>query len=336
MVLRSPEAYERSLVDRVRLNYAILSNDYWKLPVDNVGHESYVPVGRGVPTSPLCGSWRHFVVCDNVEGHKGAVVGGVDYTGKLVVAHQHLWCGSASCPVCFIRGWAVRVARSVAGRLEVASERGFGKDEHLTVSVPPEDYGLPEAVLRDKCRRALFDRGFLGGAMVFHGYRKDRVRKVLVWAPHYHALGFIRGGMDVCRQCVHDRGDCAFCEFFKGREVRGYAKDRYIVKCLSERKTVVGTLFYQLHHATLHVGLRRFHVVTWCGCCGNRKLKGRKKVVEVVCPACGDEMVKKFYVGKVPIVKDLGSPLYLKVFPFDEVDAFGRSNFVDVVGGRVE
>ena len=172
--------------------------------------------------------------------------------------------------------------------------------------------------------------------MIFHGYRKDRRRRVLVFSPHYHVLGFIRGGFDVCRGCVHVREDCVSCSGFKGREVREFAKDGYLVKVFERRKTVVGTVFYQLHHATVRVGVKRFHVVTHFGVCANSRLKGRKVEVVPVCPACHGEMAKKVHVGEEFIVRDVGSPLYRKVFPFDEFDGSGLPNFVDAGGGRVE
>jgi len=330
----SIESLNRGFSERLRLNHQILDNAYWYLPVVDKGHANFMPVGRGRRTSPSCGQWRHFLVCGNVEGHAGVVLKGVDYTGKLVVTHQHLWCHSSSCPVCFIRGWSVREARNIEGRLVVGSERGFGEVEHLTVSVPFESHGLLEEVLRERSRLALLVRGVLGGGMIFHGYRKDKVRKVLSWSPHYHVLGFIRGGFDVCRNCVHDRGDCATCGGFKGREVREYTRDRYLVKVFEKRETVVGTAFYQLHHATIRVGLKRFHVVTWFGVCGNCKLKGRKVSAVAVCPACHSEMVKKFYQGKAFIARDIGDPRYMKVFPFDEFDSSGLPNFVDVASSK--
>ncbi len=324
----------RGLMERVRVNYQILENPYWSWPVDEKGHMNFSPVGRGQRTSLLCGQWQHFWVCDNVEGHKGVVLKGVDYTGKLVVTHQHFWCHKPSCPVCFIRGWAVRLARSMANRLAVASEeRGFGKVEHVIVSPALVDHWLDESVLREKCRGALFDRGVVGGAMIFHGYRMDRKRRVLAWSPHYHTLGFVDGGFDRCRDCVHGYGDCDACSGFKGREVRGYAKDGYLVSVKGERLTVVGTGFYQLHHATIRVGLKRFMVVTWFGNCGNRKFKGRKAKAVAVCPVCQDEMKKKVYVGSVFIVRDIGNPWYMKVFAMSPLDSSGLPNFVDAGGG---
>jgi hypothetical protein len=324
----------RSLDERIRLNHQILDNPYWSWAVDSKGHENFMPVGRGLRTSDHCGRWQHFWLCKDVKTHMGVVFKGLDYSGKLAVAHQHMWCHRSSCPVCFIRGWSVREAQAISGRLGVGVERGFGEVEHLTVSPPVRDHGLAEPLLRENCRTALLVRGVLGGDMIFHGYRMDRLRKRLVWSPHYHALAFIRGGFDVCRNCDHLRGDCASCSSFKGREVREYAKDQYLVKCLEKRKTVVGTAFYQLNHATIRVGIRRFHVVTHFGVCANSKLKGRKVSAEHACPVCAsvgvhNDMVKALQVSKVFIARDIGDPWYMKLFPFSEFDASGAPNFVD-------
>jgi len=158
----SAQAFDRSLAKRVRLNRAILNNKYWLLPVDDEGHEDFTPVGRGDRSSDFCGKHMSFVVCKNVEGHEGLSVGGVNCSGKVVVRHKHMWCHKSTCPVCFIRGWSVRGAQSITGRLEAGVERGFGEVEHIVVSISPEDYDLPEKVFRKKARQALSVRGVIG------------------------------------------------------------------------------------------------------------------------------------------------------------------------------
>ena len=328
---------DNSYSRRLRLNSAIFKNPYWVLPIDDVGHESYVPVGRGVKSSPLCGKHVGISVCKNVEGHEGVTVSGVDCSGKVVVRHKHLWCHRSLCPVCFIRGWSVRGARSIESRLEEGVRRGFGKIEHVAVSPSVVYHGLSEHVLRKKCRDALFDRGVLGGCMLFHGYRVDKKRDVLVWSPHYHVLGFILGGFDRCRRCVHVRGDCASCDGFKGREVRGFRKDGIIVKVFDEReksyysdkRNIFGSAFYQLNHSTVRVGIKRFHAVTWFGVCGNRKYASPKVESEVTCPACGDVMVRSFYVGKHPFVKNVADPHYEAISLRNEFGENGEPNFID-------
>jgi hypothetical protein len=332
------EAQNRSLLERVRLNHAILTNKYWYRPVNNVGHENFSPVGRGVRSSPKCGEWVGLSVCKNVVGHEGLFLGGLPATGKVVVRHHHLWCNKSSCPVCFARGWSTRRARSITGRLNKGVERGFGKIEHVSISIPVAERDLPESVLREKARAAAVDRGVIGGCFIFHGFREDKVGEALVWSAHYHCLGFLKGrGFDVCRDCVHDRGDCEGCTGFKGREVRGYKRDGYIVKVLAERKTIFGTSYYQLNHSTIQYGVKRFSPITWFGCMSYSKFGSEKEHVEDCCPVCSENMTRSVYVGTACIIKDIGSPEYKAVFldlEFDEED--GSPNYIDGWRGRIE
>lgn len=331
----SVEALERVLRERVSLNRQILKNPYWFLPVDDVGHEDFMPVGRSVVSSILCGKHVSFSVCFNVEGHKDKSFHGVDVTGKIIVKHNHLWCKNSSCPKCFIRGWSVRQARSVGARLEEGVKRGFGKIEHVVVSVPVKERGLSESVFRKKSRDALVDRGVIGGCMKFHGYRIDKKRKVLVWSPHYHVLGFIgNGGFDRCRECVHKREDCYVCDGFKGKESRGFKKDGYLVSVKGERKTIIGTAWYQLNHATVRVGIKRFHTVTWFGCCANRKYKSAILLSEVTCPVCSEDMVRSAHVGGCKIVTNIGDVGYEACFAYDAFDEDGNPTFIGVIGSR--
>ena len=335
---------DKSFSRRLKLNRAIMFNKYWRLPVDDKGHENYQPVGRGVQSSLLCGKHVGFDVCRNKEGHEGEFLGAEDCTNKIIVHHKHLWCHKSSCSVCFARGWSVRGARNIVGRLNVAVERGLGVIEHVVVSPSIDDRDFPEYILRKKCRDVLFNRGVSGGCMVFHGYREDKERGVLAWSPHYHVLCFIEGGFDRCRECVHERGDCRFCYGFKGREVRGYAVDGYLVKVMGKREksyydgkdNIFGTAFYQLNHSTIRLGVKRFHVITWFGSCGNRKFSGEKLMSEAKCPVCCEEMSRAVYVGSRRIVKNVGHVDYVPVFAFDEFDEDGEPNFIDVNRGGGE
>ncbi len=318
------EVQDRSFADRLRLNYALLNNKYWYLPVDDRGHEDFMPVGRGVQSSEFCSRWVGSHVCKDVESHKGVVIDGVDCTDKVVVVHKHMWCKKSTCPVCFNRGWSVEGARSVDSRLSEAERVGLGKVEHITVSAPVGDRDLPVPILKKRCRSALVDRGVIDCCMIFYGYRMDKERTCLEWSPHYHVLGFIKGdSFDRCRGCIHTRDDCASCDGFKGREVRGFAKDGYLVKVHAERESVFGSAHYQLNHATVKVGIRRFHVVSWFGKLSSRGgLKVEREKAVISCPACGGEMSRSVYVGCRFIVKDVGSPDYVSWFVDDE---FGRS-----------
>jgi len=255
----------------------------------------------------------------------------MDCTGKVVVRHNHLWCNRPSCPVCFNRGWSVREAYSIAGRVLEGERRGLGMVEHVTVSPKVADRDLPESVLRVKCRKALLDRAVEGGCMIFHGFRENKERKCLEWSPHYHTLGFV-AGREKCRGCkrVCFKG----CGGFVDRNYRCGEEDGYLVKVHGKRKTLVGTAWYLLNHATIRVGLRRFHAVTWFGSTSYCKFKSEKVKTENLCAACGGEMARCFHMGKRHIVKDIGSADYVPLFVDDEFDASGRPNYVDASGGR--
>jgi len=337
ILMVSSVAYERSLAERVSLNRQILENPYWFLPVDDKGHENYMPVGRGVKSSDFCGAHVGYDVCKDVEAHKGVVKDGVDYTDTIAVRHKHLWCKNSGCFVCFIRGWSVRGARFIEGRLDLAVQRGFGEVLHMVVSAPEKDYGLSEKALRQKCRLALAVRGIVGGAMLFHGYRIARGRKVLTWGVHYHSMAFLHGGYDRCRNC-EDRvcegyGNEGKCDGFEAVTRQEFKKDGYIVKVLPKRKTVFGTAWYQLHHSTVRLGIKRFHVVTWFGRCGynNFKSAGLKPKSEVTCFICGGEMTKHFYMGNRRIPKNVGDVDYKPCFA---VHVSESDDFVEAVGGR--
>ena len=338
--MTSIELQNKAFSERLAMNHQLLQKKYWFLPVDDVGHENFVPVGRGKKSSYICGLWTSVTVCKDVPAHNGISVKGMDCTGKVVAWHNHLWCHNPKCCVCFIRGWSVRGAKAVTARLEEGVRRGFGKIEHITVSPRWADHDLPVEVLINMCRVALRDRGGVevSGATIFHGYRVDTVRNVLKWSPHLHCLAFLEGqGFDRCRECVHSYGDCDLCSGFKGREVRGYKADGILVKVHGERTTIFGSVFYLLNHATLKLGVRRFHVVTYFGKCGNRKYASGKYESKAVCPACGGEGTKCYHVGKEHLVKDIGSKDYKPLFVAYQFGENGEENFIEIVGGgRIE
>lgn len=322
----------RSFENRLRLNPEITKNAYWCYPVLDDGHGNFVQAGRGNVASDWCARPKCHRTCHEKEYHKGVVVNGNDFTDKVAVLMQHYWCHRFLCPKCFARGAAVRGARNAAARLLVASERGYGDVEHGVLSPPRAEWDLPFSLLCKKAQDVARDRGFLGGMFAFHGRRIDKKHHVLFWSPHFHYLGFVDGGFDVCRECVHSREDCSSCSHFKGREVRGYAKDGWLVKVEPKRKTIIGTIWYILTHISVKVGLRRSHSVRWFGCCGNRKFKGRKPEAVVKCPVCkvsghDSEMTEEQYWGREHSARDISDPHYLKLFAAADFDSEGSPNF---------
>ena len=323
---------DKSFARRLRLNSSIFRNPYWVLPVDDKGRENYEPVGRGVRSSVSCAKWVGLDICRNFEGHKGRTLNGEDCTDKVVNRNRHFWCHKPSCPVCFIRGWSIRGARSITGRLDKAVELGLGKIEHIVVSPAVADRNLPEYVMRKKCREALVDCSVVGGVMIFHGFRINKERRVLVWSPHFHVLGFVLGGFARCRRCKG--ADCYECDGgFMGKAYKLYRENGYIVDVKDERECIFGSAWYQLHHATIRLGVKRFHTFTWFGGCGNRKFSSEKVFCKSLCAVCSEEMTRAVYVGNEPFVKDVGHPDYKAVFLRDEFDENGEPNYIDKDGG---
>jgi uncharacterized protein with PIN domain len=244
------------------------------------------------------------------ELHDLIQLDGKNMKGKVYVKKLHNFCDKPSCPKCYAKGWAVRQANSIEDRLAEARKRGFGIAEHLTISVPPEDYGVEYEVLRKKAKKILFSCGVVGGVMVWHAFRYNRI-KSWYFSPHLHVLGFINGGYNRCRHCKD--GDCYACDGFEGRVYRLYRKNRWIVEVMSkweERKSIGATAWYQLNHSSIDVTKKRFHVATWFGVVSYRKLKLTIEKRKARCPICGHELVPLLYFGKKNFVVDRDSPDY--------------------------
>lgn len=261
-------------------------------------------VGHGKQTSEKCGTFRKFVGCSRVELHNKVVF---DKDGRLVdcrgkgyfkpVFHS---CDKPSCPVCYERGWAVREARNIEFRLEQASKH-FGLVEHIIVGVPSKYWNLDEKKRLKIVKKALKVRGVIGGCFIPHGFRYNRMKQ-WYWSPHYHILGFILGGYCKCRGCAKCFKGCGG---FVDRNYRQNEIDGIYVKVKGKRKSVGGTAWYQLHHASFRTDKKRSHVVTWFGVCSYRKLKVSKelrkewdRLRKSKCPICGSDLVCHEYCGK--------------------------------------
>jgi len=322
--------YQRVLDVRVALNRQILKNKYWFLPFeDDKGRETFVPSGRGVVSSDACASVHGQNVCKNVEGHNGVVkrnYDGVltDFTNKIVVRLSHWWCNSAGCPKCWLRGWSVRVARTGERRVDKAVKRGFGEPLHVIASVPLESYGKLEKDLRKDAREALRVRGFFGGLLVYHHFRIDRERDVLKVGKHYHALTFNRN---------YNRGANGVDEAYEKLTREEFKRDFWIVKVKDKRATTFGTLYYEVNHASLKLGLKRSTVVTYFGEMAYNNFKGGVLDVkaEVKCPVCAGDMPKCRNDSELRFVEDIGDVNYKAWFA---VDASYADCFVEIVEGR--
>jgi hypothetical protein len=276
--------------------------------------EKYILVAHGDVKDSNCSKFKRFNGCLRSHLHDGVTtLDGVSYNGKIYVKPVWWSCNRPECPKCAVSGWAVRLAGRVEGILEFASHR-LGKVEHIILS-PPQDLDLSLEELRALARKALLVRGVTGGCMVYHHFRY-RNRRVAMrmglpigWyhAPHFHVLGFIKGGFGNCRTCRY-RKDKTFskcreesgCNGFEAVTRRANKKDGFIAKVKGERKTVGGTVWYELSHASLKRGIKNQNVLTWFGECNRRKLKIPKGALpqkENLCKICGLELYKVSFHG---------------------------------------
>jgi hypothetical protein len=163
-------------------------------------------------------------------------------------------------------------------------------------------------------------RGIVGGKWIYHHFRyhcKDEtfVGESAHWfvSPHFHVLGFVKGGYGNCRNCsncwkdeeggchVIDRDKCVDgCNGFEGVTRRAFDKDGFIAKVKGERKTIGGTAWYQLSHASFKRDVKKKVVVNWFGVCGRNRMKFPKDKLpqrEHLCKICHESLYEVKYLG---------------------------------------
>jgi hypothetical protein len=308
----------------------------------------YMIVGRDSPTSPYCGRHRYYERCDAVELHDGV------FAGKDVYHNVVMSCHRPCCSCCWKYGWAVREANSIDSRF-LTAEKVLGLRyvdvEHLQASVPKKDYGLSYA---DLCRNAILAlrrSGCVGGNIIFHGHRKDYVKRQLFFSPHFHSLCYIRGGYK-CRTCEHLKcsgkmrlycnAPAGSCDGFEQLTRKAHVDDGWIVSLaknekgvVEKRSSVFGTAWYQLEHSSHQVGVRRFQIVKWWGVLNNCKLKTIPKVVEHNCVVCKSPMKKGHLpFGVEGVISNRGEKGFVKNFMVDHVEDDDRCGYIVRGGDR--
>jgi hypothetical protein len=280
-------------------------------------NSNFQRVGTSRQTDGRCGQTLGIKGCLNIDLHAHFSLDGINHAGKGYFRKIVHSCDKPECAVCFKRGWAVREASAVEYRINQASKH-FGVAEHIVASVPKTDYGLSFSELKAKTLRILRNRGIIGGVLIFHAQRFSNRRESIqtgkpfgwFFSPHWHVIGFIDGGYSKCRHCSKSTLECLTCNGFDGRTRREYYKEGgkdgagnsgsgWIVDVKGARKTIHGTAFYQLNHATLVRGTKRSIVTTWFGVCSYVKLRLKKedRVLRDICPICQHTLEEVIYVG---------------------------------------
>jgi hypothetical protein len=280
-------------------------------------------VGQGEQTDSRCGQNLGVKACLNVDLHAHTSLDGLNHAGNVFVKKIIHSCDKPSCRVCCRRGWAVREASAIEYRINESAKR-FGVAEHIICSVPKSDYGLSFVKMKAKVLAVLRKRGVIGGVLIFHAERFCNFKESVVkgkpcgWyvSFHFHVIGFIDGGYGCCRGCRKNTLECLACSGFEGRTRREFYKESseyckktkvvddgksggWIVSVKGARKTIHGTAWYQLNHATLVRGAKRSTVTWWFGVCGYTKLKLKKedRVRRDICPICQHVLEEVVYVG---------------------------------------
>ncbi|GAI13172.1 unnamed protein product, partial [marine sediment metagenome] len=186
----------------------------------------------------------------------------------------------------------------LAGKAEnrISQVRGLGPAKHIMISLPQEDFGLVSTDypgLRRKVYKILKRVGTRGGCLIFHPFRRRCPRCGSIpemghkicsfcgnywfewyFSPHFHVVGFgwIEG---------------------TGQE---FLRSGYVVKNIGRRRSVGGTVLYQLSHAGVHLD---YHVVTWFGVCSYNKLRVVQEDREGnTCPTCGARLIPCAWFGE--------------------------------------
>ena len=279
----------------------------------------FTRVGTGKQTDGRCGQFLGFKGCiKHLDLHARLTLDGHNHTGNVFVKKIFHSCDKPECPVCFKHGWATREASAVEYRIKEASKR-FGAAEHIICSISVVDYGLSFDELKAKALRILKNRGVLGGILIFHSQRYCNRREAFIkrkpfgwyFSPHFHVIGYIDGGFSRCRHCSKSTLECLKCDGFNGRTRREYYKEGgkdgagnsasgWIVDVKGARKTIHGTAWYQLNHATLVRRGERSVVTWWFGVCSYTKLRLKKqdRIRRDLCPICLHELEEVVYVGE--------------------------------------
>jgi len=191
--------------------------------------------------------------------------------------------------------WAGRLAGRAENRISQVT--GLGPPKHIMISPPKAAWGLVSTDypgLRRQVYKVATRVCVRGGLLIFHPFRR-RCPKCLstpemghktclkcgnpwfewFFSPHFHIIGF--GWIE------------GTTEEFK--------KSGYVVRNLGIRKSVGGTVLYQLSHAGVHL---KFHTITWFGACSYNKLRIEPEEREgrPTCPTCGATLLPCAWFGE--------------------------------------
>lgn len=295
-------------------------------------------VAHGSVFDERCGTFmkpktKHLVGCLNVHKHNGFVdLDGKNYSGLVFVQRVFHSCNRPECPSCAIRGWAVKLAKRAEAILEYAVDKlGYDEVFHVIVSFP-KDCDMSFEAKKQYAIQYMRSLGIVAGCWIYHHFRYHRKDETHFGEParylkdnsHFHVLGFIKGGYGNCRACSFNmdgaclKGKDGDCNGFNICAMRAYDKAvksgrvPLIVKVKDKRKSVAGTLWYELSHASYCKSASKKVVLNYFGAMARNKMKFPKLALSYLkpeCPVCKIPLQKIVYLGDY---KDLLSFLAVK------------------------
>lgn len=213
-----------------------------------------------------CGSLR-FRGCLNIKEHNHGLDGRPPHQA-YVQAYKRS-CNRRECPKCF-ESWAWLEGERAEDRL--VHYRGWRRAIHVVFSCPTDTLETCNyEVLRLKMYKIAFKCGLKGGLVVFHPFRLNPRR----WSPHFHVLGY--GWIVNVEKTFQSSG--------------------WVIKNIGIRKTLKGTVKYQLSHCGIHAS---YHAITWFGRLAYNKMKLRRfEHAPPCCPWCGEDLRELIWIGGV-------------------------------------
>ena len=220
-----------------------------------------------------CGSYFTKACLDATAHHsRNTLFEGINpnHEGSAYLRRFKKSCDRALCPVCW-GDWANREKDQAVQRIRAFKIRG--KPIHLAVSVPKKDWVLSIADMRIEVYKSLRAVHCIGGMLIYHP-KRQKLDKSWFFSPHFHVLGY--GWILDVR--------------------KNYFESGYVVKNLRIRKTLEGTIWYQLSHCGIS---EDYHTVTWFGALSYNKLKVIYKEPEpAVCELCQGKLRQVMWIGK--------------------------------------
>lgn len=240
---------------------------------------------------------------------------GTEHEGEAYLKKFRRSCGRAECPICYEQ-WASKEAHAAMRRFDAARRLGVLSRKKLihVVASPPlalveqlDNGELDYSRMRNQAYKNAIDSGAKGGMCIFHAFRWrcricglddescrcDGPEGVWYWSPHFHMVAY--GWIDGTKA--------------------NFEKTGWLVRNLGVRKSLYGTIQYQLSHAgvwmkdegeggekggegILPLAKSKRVTITWFGSLSYNKLKIEREDYRELCPICQSPLVLVEYVGQ--------------------------------------